>query len=379
MKIQNTTQSSKRIRLTALDSAMSNIDDSTGAVAKVGREVLLCLSKAALVQGIVPKLTFQANADDSTVENSQGVSYSYPTLAEVYEGLVGGKESILITQNSVTANIRDNGLGPVPHRLPIDPAVDEGYDLFIAEYTANLGYLLDNGYVKERLADVNDTLPIAGVDIGGQIMPMNRDMILASGNVAYTPNGEMVLGNCPIKIGGYTSGTMGSTVYLYDRDGVTIKSSMSIETSRVFEHSTNGTNLPLPPEGLEFGFVGTTPEALMWSWNELNQPGTWSVWKEQEIVDRTSWNLLSAELNGESTNYAKLSVSGDNTFKLEWLGAVPVGVVEEGFVVTLTYPLYEGVEAPEFFCEYPHIVATYNNCVRLQIYVPRIVSAAQPQ
>ena len=44
MKIQNTTDTNKRIRLTALDSAMSNIDDSTGAVAKVGREVLLCLA-----------------------------------------------------------------------------------------------------------------------------------------------------------------------------------------------------------------------------------------------------------------------------------------------------------------------------------------------
>ena len=44
MKIQNTTQSSKRIRLTALDSAMSNIDDSVGAVAKVGRDILLCLA-----------------------------------------------------------------------------------------------------------------------------------------------------------------------------------------------------------------------------------------------------------------------------------------------------------------------------------------------
>lgn len=44
MKIQNTTDTNKRIRLTALDSAMSNIDDSVGAVAKVGREVLLCLA-----------------------------------------------------------------------------------------------------------------------------------------------------------------------------------------------------------------------------------------------------------------------------------------------------------------------------------------------
>jgi len=379
MKIQNTTQSSKRIRLTALDSAMSNIDDSTGAVAKVGREVLLCLSKVAPVQGIVPKLRFQANADDSIVENSQSTIYSYPTLEEVYKGLVGGKESILITQNSVAANIRDNGLGPVPHRLPIDPEVEEGHDLFLAEYTVNLGYLLDNGYVKERLADVNDTLPIAGIVMGGQIIPMNRDMILASGNVVYTPTGEMMLGNCSIKIGGYTTVANGSTVYLYDRDGVTIKSSMSIETSRVFEHTTNGNTSPLPVDGLEFGFVGQTPEALMWSWNALNQPGTWSVWKAQEIVDRTAWNLLSAELNGESTNYAELRISGDNTFKLKWLEGVPEGLVEEGFVLTLTYPLYEGIEAPEFFCEYPHVVATHSNCTRLQIYVPRIVSAAQTQ
>ena len=44
MKIQNTTQSNKRIRLTALDSAMANIDDSTGAVAKDAKDVLICLS-----------------------------------------------------------------------------------------------------------------------------------------------------------------------------------------------------------------------------------------------------------------------------------------------------------------------------------------------
>ena len=44
LKITNRGTGNKRIRLTALDSAMSNIDDSVGAVAKVGREVLLCLS-----------------------------------------------------------------------------------------------------------------------------------------------------------------------------------------------------------------------------------------------------------------------------------------------------------------------------------------------
>ena len=43
-KIANLTDTNKRIRLTALDSAMSNIDDSTGAVAKVGRDILLCLA-----------------------------------------------------------------------------------------------------------------------------------------------------------------------------------------------------------------------------------------------------------------------------------------------------------------------------------------------
>lgn len=46
LKITNRGDGNKRIRLTALDSAMSNIDDSVGAVAKVGREVLLCLSPA---------------------------------------------------------------------------------------------------------------------------------------------------------------------------------------------------------------------------------------------------------------------------------------------------------------------------------------------
>ena len=43
-KIANLTDANKRIRLTALDSAMSNIDDSVGAIAKDGKDVLICLS-----------------------------------------------------------------------------------------------------------------------------------------------------------------------------------------------------------------------------------------------------------------------------------------------------------------------------------------------
>jgi len=43
-KIANLTDTNKRIRLTALDSAMSNIDDSVGAIAKDGKDVLICLS-----------------------------------------------------------------------------------------------------------------------------------------------------------------------------------------------------------------------------------------------------------------------------------------------------------------------------------------------
>lgn len=44
IKVKNLTDTNKRIRLTALDSAMSNIDDSVGAIAKDGRDVLICLA-----------------------------------------------------------------------------------------------------------------------------------------------------------------------------------------------------------------------------------------------------------------------------------------------------------------------------------------------
>ena len=44
LKITNRDAGNKRIRLTALDSAMSNIDDSVGAIAKDGRDILLCLA-----------------------------------------------------------------------------------------------------------------------------------------------------------------------------------------------------------------------------------------------------------------------------------------------------------------------------------------------
>ena len=43
-KIQNISDSNKRIRLIAVDSAVANIDDSGGAVAKDGNNVLLCLA-----------------------------------------------------------------------------------------------------------------------------------------------------------------------------------------------------------------------------------------------------------------------------------------------------------------------------------------------
>lgn len=44
LKITNRSTDSKRIRLTALDSAMSNIDNSVGAIAKDGKDVLICLA-----------------------------------------------------------------------------------------------------------------------------------------------------------------------------------------------------------------------------------------------------------------------------------------------------------------------------------------------
>lgn len=51
-KIANLTDTNKRIRLTALDSAMSNIDDSTGAVAKDGRDVLMCLAPQSIFNDV---------------------------------------------------------------------------------------------------------------------------------------------------------------------------------------------------------------------------------------------------------------------------------------------------------------------------------------
>jgi len=52
IKVKNLTDKNKRIRLTALDSAMANIDDSVGAIAKDGRDVLMCL--APMVEPISP-------------------------------------------------------------------------------------------------------------------------------------------------------------------------------------------------------------------------------------------------------------------------------------------------------------------------------------
>lgn len=51
-KIANLTDTNKRIRLIALDSAMSNIDDSVGAIAKDGRDVLMCLAPQSIFNDV---------------------------------------------------------------------------------------------------------------------------------------------------------------------------------------------------------------------------------------------------------------------------------------------------------------------------------------
>lgn len=75
LKITNRGTGNKRIRLTALDSAMSNIDDSVGAVAKVGREVLLCLSPAPVGGG----------EDGGTGTEEFPTSYFLPDIHDVLE------------------------------------------------------------------------------------------------------------------------------------------------------------------------------------------------------------------------------------------------------------------------------------------------------
>lgn len=52
IQIKNVADTNKRIRLTPLDSAVSNIGDSTGAITKDGRDVLICLSKGP---GAIPR------------------------------------------------------------------------------------------------------------------------------------------------------------------------------------------------------------------------------------------------------------------------------------------------------------------------------------
>ena len=69
MKIQNTTQSSKRIRLTALDSAMSNIDDSTGAIAKDGENILICLAPLVLAEDWTINTEVTMNTGGTAVYN----------------------------------------------------------------------------------------------------------------------------------------------------------------------------------------------------------------------------------------------------------------------------------------------------------------------
>lgn len=169
IQIKNLTDTNKRIRLTALDSAMSNIDDSVGAIAKDGKDVLICLSPMVEEQ---PTISCDDSPSSIVLPLSGGAYYEIVDGDAVYdsmfrhlmvgardetyfEGLrfeaVTGDEINLITVRIV--NLTDN-----PKRIKFT-AIDADYlnESYFAEKGLNYAETvlahnvesLDNGLVFE--------------------------------------------------------------------------------------------------------------------------------------------------------------------------------------------------------------------------------------
>ena len=177
MKIQNTTQSSKRIRLTALDSAMSNIDDSVGAVAKVGREVLLCLSPQSIFSDVYLTTLSSPMVDPNATKA--------PTMAD-FELFKSGAEFIRQegdnwyidldrSRGDVVGYIKDTELGR--------------YDLVGGSPFA----LAFGEYVQERLKDLENDGPLLKLTGYYPLSAGNEPMevLLTAGDLARTQPMEL--------------------------------------------------------------------------------------------------------------------------------------------------------------------------------------------
>lgn len=118
LKITNRGAGNKRIRLTALDSAMSNIDDSVGAIAKVGREVLLCLSPTP------------EDGGSGTEEFPAG--FFFPDIHDVLEvAEVGGYLNVSIDNGPVKILYFPGGV------LPAQPGVATNFMAFMSALQAD--------------------------------------------------------------------------------------------------------------------------------------------------------------------------------------------------------------------------------------------------
>lgn len=172
MKIQNLTDTNKRIRLTALDSAMANIDDSVGAIAKDGRDVLLCLAPQSIFSDVY-LTTLSSPMVDPDITKA-------PTIAD-FELFKSGAEFIRQEGDNWYIDL-DKSRGDVV-----------GYSID----TETGGYYLAGGspfalafgeYVQERLKDLENDGPLLKLTgynpLSGGNEPM--ELLLTAGVLAQT-------------------------------------------------------------------------------------------------------------------------------------------------------------------------------------------------
>ena len=171
-KIANLTDTNKRIRLTALDSAMANIDDSVGAIAKDGRDVLLCLAPRPVFSDVYLTTLSSPMVEPDTTKA--------PTIAD-FELFKSGAEFIRQEGDNWYIDL-DRSRGDV-----VSYSID----------TETGGYHLAGGspfalafgeYVQERLKDLENDGPLLKLTgynpLSGGNEPM--EFLLTAGVLAQT-------------------------------------------------------------------------------------------------------------------------------------------------------------------------------------------------
>lgn len=237
IKVKNLTETNKRIRLTALDSAMVDISDSQGAIALSGKDMLLCLA---------PKPPFV----DITLKHMKQLigleeGFNNPTIEDFEEWSMTGDS--LVRRTGDTWFIDMDATLPLPYAWSF---ASDGFPIHVGGLP--IGVALGE-FVQNRIDDPEDSgtvilariyLPLLTGSTEPMEIPLTAEMLRGTG--LMTEDGVTI----SLGLSSYTS-------YLYhgwwmelssiDKDDE-IRGTMRIEGGDGFNYYPDkGNNFRLPP------------------------------------------------------------------------------------------------------------------------------------